>query len=226
MVHDASMVLSVADGALRLEDFTARLDSGTVTGSLAFNATADPPSLAVRAKLRDALVTGPLDDAPIDLLSGRADASVQLAASGYSPSAIMATLGGRGTLIVNDGRVAGFDLFRLKLSLARPDPKSTETAASDALCSGATGFDRLELGASIAHGDLVLDSGSLTGIAGEAHVSGGMNLATRALDVRIALQPALPTPPEVAIRLTGPIDRPNRTLELDGLARWVAELVR
>jgi hypothetical protein len=53
-----------------------------------------------------------------------------------------------------------------------------------------------------------------------------MNLATRALDVRIALQPALPTPPEVAIRLTGPIDRPNRTLELDGLARWVAELVR
>jgi hypothetical protein len=226
VVHDASAVLSVADDALRLEDFTAKLESGTVTGSLAFDATADPPSLAVRAKVSNALVAGMLDNAPIDLLSGRADASVQLAASGYGPAAIMATLGGRGTLTVNDGTVSGFDLFRLKLSLERPDPKSAEAAASDALCSGATGFDRLELGASIEHGDLVLDSGSLTGIAGEAHVSGGMNLATRALDVRIALQPALPTPPEVAIRLSGPIDRPNRTLELDGLARWMAELVR
>jgi uncharacterized protein involved in outer membrane biogenesis len=216
----------VANDALRLEDFTARLESGAVTGSLALDATADPPSLAVQAKVGNALVTGLLDNAPIDLLSGRADASVQVSASGYSPSAMLATLGGRGTLTVNDGTVSGFDLFRLKLSLERPDPKSAEAAASDALCSGATGFDRLDLGASIAHGDLVLDSGSLTGIAGEAHVSGAMNLATRVLDVRIALQPALPTPPEVAIHLTGPIDRPNRTLELDGLARWVAELVR
>jgi hypothetical protein len=226
VVHDASVVLSVADDALRLDDFTAKLDSGTVTGSLAFDATADPPSLAVQAKVGNALVAGLLDSAPIDLLSGRADASAQLTASGYGPAAIMATLGGRGTLTVNDGTVSGFDLFRLKLSLERPDPKSAEAAASDALCSGATGFDRLELGASIAHGDLTLDSGSLTGVAGEAHVSGGMNLATRALDFRIALQPALPTPPEVAIRLTGPIDRPNRTLELAGLARWMAELVR
>ena len=91
--------------------------------------------------------------------------------------------------------------------------------------SGATGFDRLEVGANIAHGDLVLDAGSLTGVAGEAHVSGGMNLANRTLDVWIALQPALPSPPEVAIHLIGPIDRPNRTPELADLARWMAALV-
>ncbi len=127
---------------------------------------------------------------------------------------------------MNDGALSGFDMFRLKLSVERPDPKSVEAAASDALRSGATGFDRLELGASVAHGDVVLGSGILTGIAGEAHVSGGMNLSNQALDVTVALHPSLPSPPEIAIHLTGSIDRPSATPELAGLARWMAELIR
>ena len=51
-----------------------------------------------------------------------------------------------------------------------------------------------------------------------------MNLATQALDVRIALRPALANPPEIAIHLTGPLDRLNRTPELANLTRWMAEL--
>jgi hypothetical protein len=94
------------------------------------------------------------------------------------------------------------------------------------LRSGATGFDRLEFGVSVAHGDVVLESGNLTGIAGEAHVSGGMNLTNHALDFTIALQPSLPSPPAIAIHLTGSIDRPSATPELAGLARWMAELIR
>ena len=121
--------------------------------------------------------------------------------------------------------VSGFDMFRLKQAVEKPDPKSVQAAASDALRSGVTGFDRLEIGANIAHGDLVLDTGSLTGVAGEAHVSGGMNLADQMLDVWVALQPALPSPPEVAIHLIGPIDQPNRAPELADLARWMAALV-
>ena len=225
-LQDAGVRFSVADGALRLANFTARLGSGTVNGSLAVDATADPPALAMQTKVSNAIIAGPLDDAPIDLLSGRADATAQLRASGYSPSAILATLGGRGTLTVQDGAVAGFDMFRLKLLVERPDLKSVEAAASDALRSGATGFDRLEIGASVAHGDVVLEPGILTGIAGEAHVSGGMNLTNQALDVTIALQPSLPSPPEIAIHLTGSTDRPTVTPELAGLARWMAELTR
>ncbi len=223
---DAAARLSVADGAVRLENFTAKLGSGTMNGDLAVDATADPPAFAVETKLSNATIAGPLDDAPIDLLSGRADATAQLRASGYSPSAILATLSGRGTLTVNDGALSGFDMFRLKLSVERPDLRSVEAVASDALRSGATGFDRLELGARVAHGDVVFESGNLTGIAGEAHVSGGMNLATQALDVTIALQPSLPSPPEIAIHLGGSIDRPSATPELAGLARWMAELIR
>jgi hypothetical protein len=53
-----------------------------------------------------------------------------------------------------------------------------------------------------------------------------MNLTNQALDVTIALQPSLPSPPEIAIHLTGSIDRPSATPELAGLARWMAQLIR
>ncbi len=224
-LRDATVMLSVADDRLRLEDFVAKLGSGTVSGSVTVDAAAKPPALAVEARVGDVAINGPLGNAPIDLLSGRADASMSLAASGYSPSAILATLDGRVTLTVHDGTMSGFDLFRLKQVIEKSDPKSVEATASEALRSGATGFDLLEMGASIAHGDLLLEAGSLNGIAGAAQVSGGVNLAGQTLDVRIALQPALPSPPEVAIHLTGQVDQPKRATELAGLARWMAALV-
>jgi uncharacterized protein involved in outer membrane biogenesis len=209
---------------LRLEQFSANVGSGALSGSFAIDAAAEPPALSLQASLSNAAIAGPLADASIDLLSGRADGTLQLSASGYSPSAILATLGGRGALTVTEGAVSGFDLFRAKLAVEKPDPKSAEAAASSALNSGATSFDRLDLSVSLEHGDLSLDAGLLSAIAGEAHFTGGMNLATQVLDLRVALQPALPSPPEIVIHLTGPLDRPSRTLELANLARWMAEL--
>jgi hypothetical protein len=225
VMRNVSAKVAVANDKLTLEDFSARLGSGSVSGSLALDAAARPPRLALQGTLSDAAITGALDDAPIDLLSGRADAHIRVVAGGYSPAVILATLDGRVRLRVRDGTVSGFDLFRLKQAVEQPDPKSAQKAAADALHSGATGFDQLDVIADIAHGDLVLDSGGMTGSAGEAHISGRMNLADRSLDVRIELQPAVPSPPAITIHLTGPIDRPNRAVELDDLARWMAALV-
>jgi hypothetical protein len=225
-LNEASGVLTVGDAKLRLEQFSARLGSGAVSAIGAFDAALTPPSLSVQARLSDATITGPLADAPIDLLSGQADADLQFTAIGYSPSAMLATLGGRFTLTVRDGTLSGFDMFRTKLAVDKPDPKTAEAAVSDALSTGTTGFDRLGLNASLAHGDLSLNTGLLSGIAGEARFTGGMNLATQALDFRIALQPALPNPPEITIRLAGPLDHPSRTPELANLTRWMAELAR
>jgi hypothetical protein len=224
VLRDASAALTVMNDTLRLEQFSANVGSGALSGSFAIDAAAEPPALSLQASLSNAAIAGPLADASIDLLSGRADGTLQLSASGYSPSAILATLGGRGALTVTEGAVSGFDLFRAKLAVEKPDPKSAEAAASSALNSGATSFDRLDLSVSLEHGDLSLDAGLLSAIAGEAHFTGGMNLATQVLDLRVALQPALPSPPEIVIHLTGPLDRPSRTLELANLARWMAEL--
>jgi hypothetical protein len=224
VLHDVSATLALDGGRLALQGFATRLASGTVSGSLVFDSTQSPPSLAVQAALNDAVIAGPFGDAPIDLLSGTAHASAQLTASGYSPSALLATLDGHLALTLHDGTVSGFDLFRLKLAMDRPDPKAAAAAANDALRSGTTGFDRLDAEARVAHGDLLLDHAAMTGAAGEANFSGGIDLASDTLDVRIGLHPALPNPPRVAIHLTGPLARPDLTSELDELARWMAAL--
>jgi AsmA-like C-terminal region len=225
VVTDATARFSLADGRLRIEDFTAKLGSGAVAGSLAFSADASPPALEVQARVTDAAITGPFGDGLIDLLSGRADAILRVSSVGYSPSAMLATLNGSFSLKLHDGATSGFDLFRLKQAIEKPDPKSAQTAAEDALQSGTTGFDRLEIAGSIAHGDLVIESASMTGAAGEARASGRINLAADTIDARIAMEPTLPDPPQVTLRLTGPIDRPNRMTELSDLARWMAALV-
>jgi uncharacterized protein involved in outer membrane biogenesis len=160
---------------------------------------------------------------PIDLLSGRASGEVRLAAHGYSPSAIAATLEGRLMLNVDDGVASGFDLYRLRQAVRQQDAGAMEADAAEALRSGSTGFDRLVLDATIDHGDLVLNAASLTGAAGEANLAGRLNLASQMVDARITLRPALPKAPEIALRLSGPFDQPRRTPELAGLARWMAE---
>jgi AsmA-like C-terminal region/AsmA family len=226
ILRDATCGITVADNVLRIDRFTSKLGDGTLTGGLTFDAADKPPSLAVQAQLTNATISGPLADTPLDLLSGRASGKAELSASGYSPAAILATLGGRLALTVTDGAVDGFDLSRAKLAAENPDAVAAQSAASDALALGVSAFDRLDVAASVAHGYLSLDAARLRGSGGIAEATGGMNLATRMLDLRIALRPALPDPPEIAIRLTGPMDHPVRTPELASLARFVAERAR
>ena len=85
MLRDASADLALADDMLRVERFSAKLGSGAVSGGFTFDAAASPPSLSLQVRLNDATITDPLDDAPIDLLSGRADASLRLTASWLQP---------------------------------------------------------------------------------------------------------------------------------------------
>src|SRR5262249_6271776 len=141
VLSDVAADLLVSNDALRLQRIGGRLGSGTVAGDLTFDAGPKPPSLAVDLRLRDAVIAGPLDDAPVDLLSGRADGTLHLAANGYSPSALLATLDGRLALSVTDGALSGFDLFRTKLAVEKADARSAEATVGDALATGATGFD-------------------------------------------------------------------------------------
>jgi uncharacterized protein involved in outer membrane biogenesis len=194
-----------------------------LSGSCRFDGAGKPPSLALQARLLGSAITGALADGPLDLVSGVADGNLELSANGYSPAAILATLTGHVALTMTDGTLSGFDLFRIKLAAQRHDLASARSEAIDALGMGATGFDELDITANLAHGDLSLSTARLSGSAGEADLTGGMNLPTGALDVRVALRPALPNPPEISIRLTGTLDRPIRTPELANLARFVAE---
>jgi uncharacterized protein involved in outer membrane biogenesis len=213
----------VANGTLRIEQISAGMGGGTLSGSFLFDAATSPPALVAETRLTDVAVAGPLADTPLDLVSGTVSGSLDLIASGYSPATLLATLAGRMALTMTDGAVSGFDLARTKLAAENPEPVSAKSEAADALGVGISGFDSVNIAASLAHGELLIDTARLRAGAGEADVSGSVNLPSSTVDLRIALRPALPNPPEIAIRLAGPIDHPNRTPELAGLARFMAE---
>ena len=226
MVRDASATITVVDDKLRIDQLSGKLGGGMLTGSFAFDVASKPPSLAVHARLDGATITGSLADTPLDLLSGRASGSADLSASGYSPATILATLGGRLALTASDGTVEGFDLSRAKLAAENPDPVAAQSSASAALGVGATAFDRLDMAASVAHGEMNLDVAAVHASAGDAALAGGMDLVNQTIDLRLTLRPALPNPPEIAMRMTGPLDHPVRTPELANLSRFVAERAR
>jgi uncharacterized protein involved in outer membrane biogenesis len=223
-MRDASARLVLANDRLSVEQFAATLGSGRLRGAAAIDAGAKPPQFRLQARLSDAAITGPVFDSSIDLLAGRADITVNVTASGYSPSVMLATLEGHAALSVHDGLVAGFDLFRLKHAIEDADPTSVQANAEAALQSGTTGFAQLEIAGEFAHGNLTIDTGAMTGTAGAARVEGSLDLANHAIDVWVRPQLALPDPPDLAIHLNGAFDKTHRVVELADLARWMAAL--
>jgi uncharacterized protein involved in outer membrane biogenesis len=223
-IRNASARLMLANDTLNLEQFQAMAGTGRVAGSAMLDAGAKPPQLHLQLSLIGAAIAGPIWDSPIDLLSGQANASLNVVASGYSPSAMLATLEGHAAVSVHDGVLTGFDLFQLKHVIEEVDVKAAQANAEAALESGSTGFDHVAITARIAHGSLTIGAGDMTSAAGAAHIDGNLDFGNRVLDVRVRLQPSLPNPPDLAIHLSGSFDRPSRVEELADLARWMAAL--
>jgi len=215
--------ISVADGALRIERLTGKLGGGTLSGMCLFNALASPPTLAAQARIDGATVAEPLGIAPIDLIDGDVQGSIDLTASGYSPATLVSTLAGHLSLTVTNGAVAGFDLSGARRAAQQPDAVAAQHTVTDALDGGTTRFDKLELAGTLTHGSLSLDTAQLSGGAGEVDGGGDANLPGKELNLHIVLRPAMQNPPEIGVQLTGPFAHPQRTLDLANLARFVAE---
>ena len=222
-VRDVTASISVADGALRVEHLTGKLAGGTVSGTCLLNGQAGPPTLAAQARIDGATVAAPLGITPIDLIDGDVQGNIDLTASGYSPATLVSTLAGHLSLTVTDGAIAGFDLSGARRAAQQADAVAAQRTAADALDGGTTRFDRLELAGTLTHGNVSLDTAHLSGSAGEVNGGGDANLPGKELNLHIVLRPAMQNPPEIGVQVTGPFDRPQRTLDLANLARFVAE---
>jgi hypothetical protein len=207
--------VAVADGALRVTGLSAKLGGGTLRAGLSFDARAEPPAAALDASLTGATLSGPPFGLPVDLSGGVIDATVSLTAAGHSPAALLATLGGSAGFSVRDGTLAGIDLDRVGGDL--PDE-----AIATALSGGSMGFDRMDLAARVDHGSLRISQAALRAASGTMGMTGSIDLAGATGDLRLALRPAVPDPPEIGLRLNGPLDAMRRIPELAAVVRWRA----
>ncbi|MBV9782929.1 MAG: hypothetical protein JO264_03840, partial [Acidisphaera sp.] len=140
-----------------------------------------------------------------------------LLATGHSPAALLATLGGRVRLAARSGALSGFDLSRLRQSLGEHAP---DAALAAALAGGSSGFDRLDVVATVDHGVLTLDPSRLVGSDGDAVLSGSIDLPDGTAALRAALHAAVPDAPELGLLLSGKLDAPHRSPEFADVARW------
>jgi len=216
VLQQASANLELADGKLRIAGLSARLGGGALSGSASVDSTAEPPALALDATLSGAALSEPLFGLPVDIASGRLDASVSLTASGYSPAALLSTLSGQVQLQAVDGTLAG-------VSLGDAGGRLEEPAVRAALAGGTTAFTRLDLALRAQGGVLQVMDGRMTSPFGAATLAGSVDLAGNTAALRLGLAPAVPDPPEIGLFLAGPLDGLRRMPELAAVARWHAD---
>ncbi len=227
-LENLSAALSVDHGNVELDDLSADLSGGRLTGQLSLTA-ASPPHLTATAQITDVALLGPLFGSALDLSSGRLNASAALSASGYSPAGLLATLGFTLQATVRDGTIDGADLNAALAALPAtppadplPDLSQVQTQVQAALQGGSTRFSQFSLAATANNGGVTLSQAMLTTPLGELTGTGTVDLLTSALLARFALQPAAPGAPAIGLRLSGSAAAPSRTPELGDLAQWLA----
>ena len=220
----ASTELTLDGGVLRLSDIHAHLAGGSLTGTLVVDAAATPSVTATMA-LKDAVLDGPLVSGPAGIASGVADMDFDVTASGFSPAALLASLRGPVRIAVRDGVLAGLDTVRL-LSLLQGAPEAgvgpLQPRVAASLQEGTTAFTQLTAAGVLDGGLLALTDGLIVTSAATIGVGGRLDLPAGALDLDLAVRPALDGAPVIGLRLIGPVAAPIRTPVLADLARWLA----
>jgi hypothetical protein len=215
-LEQASGTLTVADGVLKLDHVTGKLADGTLGLNASLDTHSEVPALAVDGKLTGAAIDGPLFDLPLDLMAGTLDGTAQLTATGHSPAALLATLQGDLGFSVSDGVLVG-------VRLASATGGLSDAVVKAAMAGGNTPFATMKGTAQVAKGAIQFGPTQISGPEGEIAMSGGVDLTRTTADLRLEMKPAMPDPPSLGLRLTGPLDALQRTPELADLIRWRAD---
>ncbi len=211
--------VALTEAGLKLEGLKAGFLGGTLTGTAAFDTASAPPVLHAEMALAGATLDDGLSLPPLDLSSGTLGGSLAVTASGYSPAALVATLAGEAHLSVQDGAMRGVNLGQLTDGLQHG---ANDADLSAALTSGATDFQTLDADAAIKNGRIVLRQAHLQAASGGADLTGAIDMAGAAMDLRVTALPNFPDAPRPSVRFTGPFESVRRIPELTAVAGWRA----
>ncbi len=215
LVEQASAAISLNAGVLRLEGVSAKLENGALTGALTLDGETTPPRLSADLSVVGATPVGAVFELPLDLAGGIIDTHAALSASGYSAAALLSTLSGTFSLHATNGTLMGVDLARAGPRLDDPDLRA-------ALAGGTTPFSTLQLNAALSNGAALISDTAFTASGGSGQLAGLLDIAGQTSELRLTWHPTVTDPPEIALRVSGPLASPNRTPELADAQRWRA----
>jgi large subunit ribosomal protein L24 len=230
--QDVRGVLHFGETQLALQVTDGTLAGGRVTGELVF--LRDGQGLIARSRVWLTAVNAAELLPGEGVLSGRLTLNVATEGTGMSAVALVGSLSGGGTFKLENARVVrldptAFDTVIRAVDQGLPiDAVRIRDRMDAALGSGVLAVPLAEGAITIEAGQARLGGTTVRAQRADVVVSGGVNLAEGALDVRLTLSgaggPGAPanTRPEVLVALKGPLDAPKRTVDVAALASWLA----
>ncbi len=202
--------LTLAPHVLSFNLAHAGLGNGGISGTANADSTAGTPALGIKLTLNNVDAAGLALPIPFSYTvpAGSLNGQAALTASGFTPAAWAATLGGSANLTAGNGQIAGFDLAALTQSLQAPKQAGWQKAAS----GGISNFTSLAIAGSFDHGIFGLKTATLQGPDGSAAATGSIDIPDRALALRLTLTPNTTPPTPLAITSVGPWPAPKQIL--------------
>jgi hypothetical protein len=209
-------------GVVLAQGVTAQVANGTLHGAIALdteNQAAGAPMLAVRGDIAGASLDAMDTRPPWSLTDGTVDITADLTATGNSPAAFLATLGGTAHGDLERARLQGIDLPQVTDLLATRGAKLRATLPA-ALATGNTGPLSGAVAGTFDHGALTVSAPALNGAAGRVALAGTVDLPGQTEDATVWLQPAVIAPPTLGVRTVGAWQGPRRVVDVADALAW------
>lgn len=214
-----------------VEDIAGELLGGRLAGEMTIRRGADTLGLQGRIAVTDADATQLLFGDGAAPLTGQAALTLQLEGMGRSPRALVGSLNGTGTLVLDHARIAALDPNVFAVAMTSVDqglpidaPRVREVA-NRGLDAGPLVVPHAEATLVVAAGVARIDTFKARADAADLAVAGSYDFSSGRIDVRLAMSgPAEGTTlqPEVAVQLRGPAAKPERVLDVSSLTGWLA----
>jgi large subunit ribosomal protein L24 len=230
--RDVRGVLHFGEAQLALQASDGSIAGGRIAGELIFLREGEALIARTRVRLSGANAAELL---PGDgLLSGRLTFDITAEGTGMSPIALIGSLGGSGTFMLENARLARLDPGAFNAVIRAVDQGlpidaiKVRDRMDAALAGGGLSIALAEGAITINSGQARLSNTIVRAQGADLAVAGGVNLSEGAIDARLILSgvagasaPAN-TRPEIFVALKGPIDAPKRTIDAAALASWLA----
>ena len=220
---DAKMVFSLKGGVAKLSELTGKLYDGPVDMTATLDGSTDTPSLAVKYSLEQAnFETASLALMNDDFITGTLSSDADVTGKGKTDRELAASLNGHINMFGERGRIKGIDLEALTKALGELT-KGNFDGVRAAMNGGETEYKSLTVKFDIKDGvmtsnDAVVEvfSGKITG---QSTVDLPKWYQNSRVEARVASKDDVPP---VALLFTGPVDAPNRQLDLASLTKYYA----
>ncbi len=223
--------LRFADSDVKAEDIAGELLGGQLSGEMTVRRVPDALGLQGRIEVTGADATQLLFSDGVAPLTGQAALTLQFEGMGRSPRALIGSLNGSGTLVLDQARIASLDPKMFAAAIQSVDqglpidaPRVREVA-NRGLDAGPLVVPHAEATLTIAAGVARIDMFKAQAEAADLAVTGSYDFSNARIDLRLAMSgPSVDAslPPEVAVQLRGPAAKPERHVDVSALTGWLA----